>query len=151
MKKKTLEALKSATGYEDYAYVMQDTGNYYLGAKYTYADIMEQELVPFKFKAITEHYLMKDTELSTSVESHLYYMTKEQFSYQTLFQLKAKVKMLILTPKKKMFSKKTEMVYKEQIIALDDFVDINLAQKKAKGVVVMELVLPKLSLMSFSV
>lgn len=145
------EALNSSTDYSEFKYVLQDTGNYYIGSKYTYADMIELDTIPFKFKAIIDHYFSKDTELDTTLESQLYYMTKDQFSYQTYLQLKAKVKVSILVPKKKLFSKEEKYVYEEQIIPLKEFEEMNLAQKKSKGVIVRELVISKLALMGFSV
>lgn len=134
----------------DYKYFMQDTGSIYLGAKMSYAEILQDEMVNFKYKSIVEHYIFKDTDTETTLESHLYYMTKEQFSYRTYEQLKAKVKINILEEKKIFFGgKKTG--YTTKLMPLADFADMNLAQKKAKGVVIQELVLSKLALMSFSV
>lgn len=84
----------------DYKYFMQDTGSVYLGAKLSYAEILQDEMVNFKYKSIVEHYIFKDTDSETTLESHLYYMTKEQFSYRTYEQLKAKVKINILEDRK---------------------------------------------------
>lgn len=134
----------------DYKYFMQDTGSVYLGAKLSYAEILQDEMVNFKYKSIVEHYIFKDTEPETTLESHLYYMTREQFSFRTYEQLKAKVKISILEDKKKLFGgRKTE--YATKVLPLGTFADMNLAQKKAKGVVIQELMLSKLGLMSFSV
>lgn len=36
----------------DFKYVMQDTGNIYIGARLTYAELMDQEMLPFKMKTI---------------------------------------------------------------------------------------------------
>ena len=77
-------------------------------------------------------------------------MTKEQFSYKTYQQLKARVKVSILEEKKSLFGKK-KRGYVTKTMPLAEFVDINLAQKKAQGVVIQELALSKLGLMSFSV
>ena len=44
----------------DFKYVMQDTGNIYIGARLTYAELMEQEMLPFKMKTIIQHYFLKD-------------------------------------------------------------------------------------------
>lgn len=65
----------------DYKYFMQDTGNVYLGAKLSYAEILRDEMVNFKYKSIVEHYIFKDTDPETTLESHLYYMTKKSFSF----------------------------------------------------------------------
>lgn len=134
----------------DYKYFMQDAGNVYLGAKLSYAEILRDEMVNFKYKSIVEHYIFKDTDPETTLESHLYYMSKEQFSYRTYEQLKAKVKVSILEERKSLFGKK-KTGYVTKLMPLAAFVDMNLAQKKAKGVVIQELALSKLGLMSFSV
>lgn len=149
--KKLGEFLGESTGYEDFKYILQDSGAYYMGSKYSFAELMEDENVPFKFKAIIEHYIAKDTELSTSLESALYYMEESAFTYKTLTQLKAKVKINILVPKKKLFSKETNYVYEEKTISIAELVDMNLAKKKGNGLIIRELILSKLALMGFSV
>ena len=44
----------------DYKYFMQDTGSVYLGAKLSYAEILQDEMVNFKYKSIVEHYIFKE-------------------------------------------------------------------------------------------
>lgn len=134
----------------DFKYFMQDSGTLFLGARYSYREIMDNEMVNFKFKSIVEHYISKDTDLSTTLESHLYYMTPEQFSYRTYKQLRAKVKVSILEEQKGLLGKK-KVGYRTRTMKLDEFVSLNLAQKKKSGVVVQELILSKLALMTFTV
>lgn len=134
----------------DFKYFMQDTGSLYLGAKYSYAEILEDEMVTFKYKSIVEHYLLKDTDPETTLESQLYYMTPEQFSYRTYQQLKARVKVSMLVEKKRLLGG-GGVRYENKVMKLDEFVRMNLAQKKKSGVVVQELVLSKLAVMAFSV
>ena len=134
----------------DYKYFMQDTGSIYLGARLSYTEILQDEMINFKYKSIVEHYILKDIGPETTLESQLYYMTKEQFSYRTYQQLKARVKISILEEKKGLFGgKKTG--YQTKILPLAEFADMNLAQKKAKGVMVQELILSKHGLMAFNV
>lgn len=144
------EGKSMETENRDYKYFMQDTGSVYLGAKLSYAEILRDEMVNFKYKSIVEHYIFKDTDPETTLESHLYYMTKEQFSYRTYEQLKAKVKVNLLEEKKNFFGRK-KTGYTTKLMSLAEFTDMNLAQKKAKGVVIQELALSKLGLMTFSV
>lgn len=134
----------------DFKYFMQDTGSLYLGAKYSYAEILEDEMVTFKYKSIVEHYILKDTDPETTLESQLYYMTPEQFSYKTYTQLKARVKVSMLTDRKRIFGQ-SKTAYENKVLKLDELVKMNLAQKKKCGLVVQELILSKLALMSFSV
>ena len=134
----------------DFKYFMQDTGSIYLGAKFSYAEILEQEMVSFKYKSIIEHYIMKDTDPETTLESQLYYMTPDQFSYKTYMQLRAKVKVSMLVSKRRLFGGE-KTIYENKVIKLDELVNINLAKKKQCGMVIQELLLSKLALMAFNV
>ena len=134
----------------DFKYFMQDTSYAYLGARFSYAEIMEQEMVPFKYKSIVEHYILKDTDPETTLESQLYYMTPDQFSYRTYRQLKAKVKVSVLAEKKSLWGK-TKLSYESRVMKLDELVEMNLARKKQCGLIVQELALSKLAMMAFSV
>lgn len=129
---------------------MQDAGTIYLGARFSYAEILEQEMVSFKYKSIVQHYILKDTDPETTLESQLYYMTSDQFSYKTYLQLKAKVKVSMLTQKKSLFGKE-KVAYENKVMKLDEIVGMNLAQKKKCGMIIHELVLSKLAIMGFSV
>ena len=134
----------------DFKYFMQDTSSIYLGAKFSYAEILEQEMVSFKYKSIIEHYILKDTDPETTLESQLYYMTPDQFSYKTYMQLKARVKVSMLVSKKRLFSE-TKTIYENKVLKLDELVTVNLAKKKQCGMVIQELMLSKLALMAFNV
>lgn len=134
----------------DFKYFMQDTGSIYLGARFSYTEILEQEMVSFKYKSIVEHYILKDTDPATTLESQFYYMTPDQFSYKTYLQLKARVKVSVLEEKKSLFGK-DKVAYSNRVMKLDEIVGMNLAQKKKCGMVIQELILSKLALMAFSV
>lgn len=136
--------------YDDFKYFMQDVGTLYLGAYYSYGEIMENEMIPFKLKSIIEHYIMKDTQADTTLESQFYYMVKDEFSYRTYMQLKAKVKVCMYEEKKPFFGKK-RIVYKNKVIPLEELARMNLAQKKKYGVKIQEIILSKLAMMAFSV
>ena len=134
----------------DFKYYMQDVGSLYFGARYSYEELMAHEMVSFKFKSIIEHYIAKDTQLDTTLESQFYYMTDDLFSYKTYMQLKAKVKISLLVEKKPLFGAK-KTVYQTQVLSLDEFVRMNLAQKKKYGVIIQEIIISKLALMAFNV
>ena len=44
----------------DFKYVMQDVSKVYIGAKYTYQEMMDTDEIPFKLKAILSHYILKE-------------------------------------------------------------------------------------------
>ena len=134
----------------DFKYVMQDTGNVYLGARFTFEELMGQEMVPFKVKAILTHYIFKEVNPKTSLESQFYYMETGNFLYETFLQLKIKLKVNILEEKKTLFGKK-ELKYVEKIYSLQQFAEMNLAKKKASGVIIREIIISKLAMMTFSV
>lgn len=134
----------------DFKYYMQDMGSLYLGACYNYTELIEHEMVPFKVKSIIEHYILKDTQADTTLESQFYYMTNDQFSYKTYMQLKTRVKICLLVEKNALFGKK-KVVYRNKTVPLEELVQMNLAQKKKYGIKIQEIILSKLALMSFSV
>lgn len=140
----------SVSGYEDFKYVMQDTGNLYLGAKYSYEELLEAEAAPFKLKAIINHYVLKEASPETTLESQFYYLDRESFLYEVFCQLKVKVKVQIQTEQKG-FWRKGKIRYQERIFSLKELTDMNLARKKASGVIIREIIISKLGMMTFSV
>ncbi len=134
--------------YEDFKYMLQDVGRIYIGAKYTYRELMEHPETAFKFKSVIEHYLLRDTDPDTSLESDFYYMKPESFSCRTYEQLKVKLKISMLVDRQGRQGR-TERVYREITLSLEEFVSIPLEQKKKDGIVVQELILSKLALVSF--
>lgn len=139
--------------YEDYKYSMMDTGFLYLGSKYSYAEIMENEDIPFKFRTIIERYIVPDMGMETTLESHLYYIKKGDFSYRTYQQLKAKVKISRLVNKKPLFGifGKTKRVYRTEIISLTDLAELTKSEKEKDGIFIQELMISKLGMMMFTV
>lgn len=140
----------NVSGYEDFKYVMQDTGNLYLGAKYTYEELLAAEMTPFKLKAIINHYVLKEASPENTLESQFYYLNRDSFLYEVFYQLKIKVKVQMQTEKKSFFGKE-KIRYEEQILSLKDLTDMNLAKKKASGVIIREIIISKLGMMTFSV
>ena len=133
---------------KDYKYTMADYSNIYLGAKLSYREVIEHPDINFKIKAVIERYFLKDLDADTTLESHFYYMTPEEFAAKTYLQLKVKVKFNILEEKKGLFGK-GKRVYTTKIMPIHKFMEFNLAQKKAGGVVIQEIVFPKMTLLSF--
>ena len=140
----------NTTQYEDFKYILQDTGSISIGAKYTYKELMAHEMIPFKLKAVMEHYIFKEADPETSLESEFYYLEAGNFLYEVFGQLKIKVKVQQQEEVKSFFGKR-KLVYKEKLLSLKELTDINLAKKKASGMIIREIVISKLGLMTFSV
>ncbi len=138
------------TQYEDFKYVLQDVGNIYLGAGYSYGELLEAETVPFKLKAILTHYILKEVSSDTTLESQFYYIEQNTFLYETFLQLKVKVKAQVQVEKQHLFGK-TRLEYQERIFSLKELSEINLARKKASGMIIREIIISKLGMMTFSV
>ncbi len=144
-------SLSETTSYQDYKYVVQDSGSYGFGAGYSYAECLDNEYVPFKFRAIITHYICKDTLPETSIESHLYYMTPDMFSAKTYEELRCKVRLGITEYRHSPFSGKDKKVYRVKTVPVDELTGMSVEDKKSRNVRIMELIIPKLSLMGFSV
>ncbi len=131
---------------EDFKYCMQDMERDYFGARYTYQELMQNELVPFKFKTIIERYLVRDIDRDTSLESHFYHMTKENPEYRVYRQLKARVRVTQIKNRK---SSQTE--YTEKVYTLEQLTALSQEKKLEKGIAIREIILSKLALFAFSV
>lgn len=144
--------LSQKQSYEDYKYVMVDTGNVYLGAKYTYGELLQNEDVPFKIRTIVERYILPQADAETTLESEFYYMAQDSLTYRTYRQLKVKIKCSRLVEKKKLFSRgKKNRCYVTELIGLEAFTAMPPAQKQAQGIMVQEIVVNKLAMMVFTV
>ncbi|MBD5501944.1 MAG: hypothetical protein HDR10_12250 [Lachnospiraceae bacterium] len=133
----------------DFKYVMMDMGNIYLGAKLSYEELLNEESSPFKLKAVIRQYILKETMSDTTLESQFYYLEKGMFLYEIFSQLKVKVKVNIQVEKKSLWGKSVYR-YEERILKLKELAEMNLAKKKALGVIVYEVIVSKLGLMTFS-
>ena len=134
--------------YEDYKYVMQDTYQLYLGAKYSFEELIDNEEVPFKFRLIVERYIYQDVDPQTTLESQLYYMTSKDLQYRIYRQIKMKVKVNVLEEKKSLTGK-CKKVYTTRILPIEELVKMTSAEKEEKGMVIQELMCSKLALMTF--
>lgn len=144
--------LSQKQSYEDYKYVMGDTGNLYLGARYTYGELLGNEEVPFKIRAIVERYILPQADPETTLESEFYHMDADSFAYRTYRQLKARVKCVRLVEKKGFFSGgKKKRVYETRVMDLEEFAAISPVLKQAQGIVVQEIIINKLAMMVFTV
>lgn len=131
---------------EDFKYCMQDMERDYFGARYTYQELMQNELVPFKFKTIIERYLVRNIDRDTSLESHFYHMTKENPEYRVYRQLKARIRVTQIKSRKSGQAEYTEKVY-----TLEQLTALSTDEKMEKGIAIREIILSKLALFAFSV
>lgn len=154
-----MKITENITRYDDFKYVLQDVGSLYLGAGFSYEELLGQELVPFKLKAILSRYVLGEAAPETTLESQFYYLEEGTFLYDVFTQLKIQVKVQEQAPKKRghwPFGKADEVsgkkyVYQEKVYSLKELAGINLARKKACGMLVREIIVSKLGMMTFSI
>ena len=138
--------MNSIVNENDFKYYMQDIERHYLGARYSYQEILDNEMTPFKFKSIITKYLKEEIPYDTTLESHLYHLNKEGFDYQIYKQLKARVRVTLYKNPDKI-----EKGYTEKVFTIIQLAAISPEEKEAKGMIIRELILSKLALFGFSI
>ena len=134
------------TVYEDYKYCMQDTGNLYVGAKYTINEIAENEDILFKFRKVCVESLKNGSDGDDSIETILYYMQPGDFRVQVLKQMRAKVRVNII--KEKSFFGKNKKEYVTEFMSIPNLVSMTKEEKESVGLVIQELRVNKLALLT---
>lgn len=129
---------------DDFKYSMQDASKYYFGARMSYQNILADEMAPFKFKTIVERYIIKDLDPATTLESHLYHLTQEDYEWRVFKQLKSKVRVSQL-------KKGSKDHYQEKVYTMDQIAAISASEKEEAGMIIRELVISKLALFAFFV
>lgn len=135
------------TTYESYKYTLQDTSRLYVGAKYTFAEILENEDILFKFRLATESYILKEDGVSPedTLETHLYYLSPDAFLVKIYDRLKAKIKVNVIEEKKNLFGKRKKQ-YVTKTLSIKELVAMMPEEKQAQGLVIQELCVSKLAL-----
>lgn len=133
------------TVYEDFKYSMQDTGRLYVGSRYTFAELLEEEDILFKFRMVVEKYIMDEADREDTLETHLYYLAPDSFLVKLYRQMKAKVKVSVIEEKKSLFGGSRKRYVTKQL-DIEQLVGMNQAEKERQGLVVQELSVSKLAL-----
>lgn len=136
------------TIYEDYKYNMQDVSNLYIGAKYTFGELLEEEEILFKFRLIVERYIMPEADREDTLESHLYYLDKSSFLVQIYKQLKARIKVNLIEEKKTLSGRKKKE-YTTKTLTAEELAGMSIEEKQKCGMVIQELKVSKLAMLSF--
>lgn len=135
---------------QDFKYIMQDTGNLYLGKELTYREIFDNDDVPFKFKAVINTYIQKDIDLNVKMVDHLVSISKEDFCYLVYEQLKLQVRICYGVEKKNILGKmKTKWIH--VTCKWKDFVDTYQEKVQNGEVRIEDVSISKFALMVFSV
>ena len=135
------------TVYEDFKYSMQDVSRVYVGCKYSFEELLDDDDLLFKFRLIVERYILPEADSEDTLETHLYYLEPESFVVKLYNRIKARVKVSVIQEKKSLFGKvKRQYVTKQ--LTMDELVGIPPAEKERQGMVIQELSVSKLALTS---
>ncbi|MBS7303725.1 MAG: hypothetical protein KIG50_06285 [Lachnospiraceae bacterium] len=135
----------------DFRYVMQDMTNVYIGAKYTYDEIMNVDEVPFKLKVILSHYMLKEVAGNTTLENHIFYMKPDDMSYMVYKRMKARFKLNVF---KEDGHGKGKPGYIQKEYKIQDIVEgpeAAMLHEKMNQIFVEEMHITKLGLLSVSI
>lgn len=133
----------------DFKHLVQDFNNFYIGARLTYKEMMTDEYMPFKWKAVIAHYFSKSVDVNTTMENHIFSLTEDDFAYQTYRELKAKFKLHVWVPADG--KRKKTGHYESRVYKIEEIVKSKELHEKMDTIIVEELQLSKLSLLSFAV
>lgn len=131
---------------DDFKYFMQDLERNYFGARYSYDELLRNEMVPFKFKTIITKYIKDDVDMDVTLESHFYHMTKETYDYRVYKQLRSRIRVSQYKD-----SNKPEKGFTEKVYTIESLVKIAPEDKEKMGMLIRELIVSKLALFGFSV
>lgn len=131
---------------DDFKYYMQDIERYYFGARYNYNELISNEIVPFKFKTVITKYFKDDIDFSTTLESHIYHLSKDTYDYKVYKQLRTRIRTSVYKdPDRK------EKGFKEKVYKIEEIVKISPEEKERLGMLVREIIISKLGLWGFQV
>lgn len=136
------------TQYEDYKYVIQDITHVYVGAKYTYAELLQNDETPFKLRAILSQYMMKEAAPELTIAKHLMLLKETDLSYMVYKQLKAKCK--VYEWKEADGGKVRKSGYVSSIYDVGAVKGIALKQGQEHPLILEEISFKKLSMMAIS-
>lgn len=145
--------------YEDHKYSMQDTARLYIGSKYTFSELLDEEELSFKFRLVIERYILPEADKEDTLETHLYYLEPDSFLVKVYRQMKAKVKVNVIEEKRPFpgFGRggatgrvesgaagKKRYVTKQ--LTVEELAKVPPARKEEQGYVIQELSVSKLAL-----
>ena len=121
--------------------VVQDMTHIYVGAQMSVAELISYEDVPFKVKAVFNKFFGKESQREEKICDLLASISREDFVYQAVKQLKLKFKTGIYS------EKNGKEIYKSKNMTVDEFLELHSSDEKYFD---EEIVFNKLALLAFS-
>ena len=135
---------------DDFKYVIQDTSNVYFGKELSYTEMMARDDVPFKWKAIINGHIAKDTDLDQTISAHMLEIDTNCFTYRIFEQLKVMVRVCYKTQKSSLFGGKKEK-WVHRTCPIKQFCTEYRDRVKAHEMVIEDISISKLALMVINI
>ncbi len=134
----------------DFKYVIQATNCVYFGKELTYAEMMDKDDVPFKFKAVISAHIAKDADINQTMAAHILQISDQEFSYRIFEQLKLTVRVCYKVQKKG-FGGKIKDKWIHKTCSLKQFYVDYRGQVSGGDAMIEDFSISKLALMTFSI
>ena len=121
----------------DYKYVIQEVSKTMIGARFTFAEIMDCERVPFKFQTIIDRLILEYSEPDRMIGDELMSLKKGDKNYRIFDNLKVRISCYV----------KEGDAYKDRVFKMDELA--GLGEDKKKDMMVHEVTISNLALMAF--
>lgn len=80
---------------QDFKYVLHDLTNIYIGAKYSYKELVDLDDLPFRFRMNLSNFILQYIDENMTLEDHILNMKADETAYKIYKQIRAKVKLNI--------------------------------------------------------
>ncbi len=127
---------------EDFKYVMHDLSTLYVGAAYTYSELMNLDDAPFKFRSMVNKIMMKEVDGNTKISDHIFFIDPDGLSYMTYKHLKARFKMNVFHRE----ANKGQGGYVSETHTIEEIRNDEFLQNNKDTIFVEELIIGKLNL-----
>lgn len=104
----------------DYKYVLEDFSNVYIGARFSYGEIAENDAVPGRFKDAVYRVFYKETKPEVTIGEHLIGLKDDSMCYLAYSQLRIRIKVTSLIREKDKKGNVKEK-YSTKDYSLDEF------------------------------
>lgn len=133
---------------QDFKYAIEDLTNVYIGARWSYAEMLDQADIPHKFKIIVSRIILTEVAQDTTPENHIFYMTKDSGSYRAYKQMKARFRMSVWRDASERTAKrgKAKSGYESREYPIDEIIDSVELHRKKDTIIVEEIHISKLGL-----
>lgn len=105
---------------DDYKYVIQDFSNYYIGARFSYKELAENDNTPGRLKDALYRVFYKEVDQDMTLEEHLFHLNESSMCHLAFSQLRIRIKVTSLTLKEDKKGNLKES-YETKDYSLDEF------------------------------